>query len=173
MSGRPALDILGQEMRRGEEDYGPLDGTEYVAIFSHKDAQGRPKEGRKEIRDISFDVPDFLVSAAWGGGTISHGTQQIRAVNVPGAEMAARVIVSYDQDLKGCFTHGYVMLDNGVNCYVANLTGATQILAAGTLYVSVWNIEAGALPEPEVEGSLLLETGDEILLETGDEILLG
>lgn len=166
MSGRPALDMLGQELRRGEIDYGPLDGTEYVAVFSHKDAQGRPKEGRKTVRDIGFGVPDFLVTAEWEGATIAQAAQQIRAVNIPGATMGARVLVSYSQDLKGCFAHGHVMADSGVNCYVANLTGIPQFIAAGTLHVAVWNLDNGYPPEPETpsEGLLLLEDSGGILL---------
>jgi hypothetical protein len=50
--GRPALDILGQELRRGAEDYGTLDGTEFVAVFSARGAPGRPREGRMALSDL-------------------------------------------------------------------------------------------------------------------------
>lgn len=48
----PVLERLGAELRRGAEDFGPLDGSEAVAVFSGPESEGRTREGRKSLTDL-------------------------------------------------------------------------------------------------------------------------
>jgi|SRR6185295_4614519 len=167
----PSIELLGQELRRIPGDFGPLDGSEVLAVFSRPDAPGRTREGRKSILEmfVQFAAVTTAVSATalFPSVVLSH-TQQTGAIIVPLplAELGARVLISFSGETRGCFLHGYVSPAGQVNCYMVNMTGSTQVIEPGILYVTIWNI--GSL----AGDALLFESGARILKQAADGVLL-
>src|SRR6185369_12480625 len=102
MSGRPNLDMLGQELRRGEVDYGPLDGTEVLPIFSGPGQPGRPHEGRKRLADIGYGS---------GSGAGINGVAALRGLQVTVGQILHLNYHTTPGDLGG----GYFVGKQGAN----------------------------------------------------------
>lgn len=78
-------------------------------------------------------------SKSWSPGAISNASAATTSVTVAGANTSDTVAVAYSSALPaGCFLAGQVTATNTVTVTIANLSGASQTPAAGTLSVDVF-----------------------------------
>ena len=90
-----------------------------------------------QIGRHTLAVGQAATSATWEPGTIANGAKASTTVTVSGAALGDFAQGSFSLSLSGCQLTAEVSATNTVTVVVSNLTGASVVLASGTVRVLV------------------------------------